>query len=691
MNSHMIRIGLLLVAVGVLSMLMIGCGGAPATAPLSDFSKSQPNRSSSPRLGGPTYHLEPGEELWVIVEPEQRSTAADQQPGSGALTARLPTADEQVPVPLKHTDVQAHIQGYIASVEVTQQFHNPYDSKMEAVYVFPLPQNAAVNEFQMTVGQRKIRGIIRERKQAEQIYYEARQQGYVASLLTQERPNVFTQKVANIEPGHGIDIHIRYFHTLQYDDGWYEYVFPMVVGPRFNPPHTSGGIGTLARGHQGTSGQRTEIQYLSPNERSGHDISLALSVEAGVPIEDIQSVNHVIETTAPAPEQCEVRLASTDTVPNKDFVFRYRVAGSEIRTALLTHSNNEGGYFTLVAYPPFDLAEQPRTAMEMIFVLDCSGSMNGQPIRQAKQAIARALEHLHPEDTFQIIQFSSNASRLGPVPLTATPNNIKRGLQYLQSLSGRGGTYMIEGLRAALDFPHDESRFRLVSFMTDGYIGNEDEVLGAVHKKIGASRIFSFGVGQAPNRFLMDRMAMLGRGAVAYLGLNDDAKDVMDRFAQRIRHPAMTDLSIDWGGTNVRDVYPQRLPDLIVGRQIVVTGRFDGEIRDVRIQGRVGHEQVSFDVAANETASRAKHRGIPAVWARLKIADLMNRSTYEHQNKLELQRSITEVALNHNLMSSYTAMIAVDSLTKTTGTFGTTVAVPVPMPEGVRYDTTVAN
>lgn len=636
--------------------------------------------------------IQPGEELWVIVEPERRKAPGDDVPGCGALMATLPGETEQVPVPLKHTDVQGDIQSYIASVSVTQQFHNPYDSKIEAVYVFPLPQNAAVNDFIMTVGERKIRGVIREREEAEKIYKAARSQGYVASLMTQERPNIFTQKVANIEPGKQIDINIKYFNTLQYDDGWYEFVFPMVVGPRFNPPCTSDGVGAVARGDQGTSGQKTEVQYLAPNERSGHDISLALNLDAGLKIEDIRSVNHRIEKKNGGPsgssEQLSVRLAADDTLPNEDFVLRFRVAGRQVQTSLMAHQSDEGKYFTLVAYPPHELEHQARCPLEMIFVLDCSGSMRGAPMKQAKAAVASALNDLRPDDSFQIIRFSSNASQLGGSPLLATPRNIRRGLKYLNSLSGTGGTQMIEGMRAALDFPHDDSRLRVVSFMTDGFIGNEAKVLSNIQQRLGDSRIFSFGVGQAPNRFLMDRMALLGRGAVAYLSLNDNAEDVMDRFAQRISHPAMTEITVDWGDARVDDVYPNRLPDLIVGRHIVLTGRYEGELESVRIRGLVNGELTQLDVPVS---SALEHTAIPAVWARMKIADLINRSMYEPNEGFDLKNSVTQVALKHNLMSSYTAMIAVDSMTKTVGDFGTTVAVPVPVPNGTRYETAIQN
>lgn len=605
--------------------------------------------------------------------------------------AKLPDVEKEVPVPLKHTSVNGTVDGYIATVDVTQQFHNPYSSKIEAVYVFPLPENAAVNEFVMTVGERKIRGIIREREEAEQIYKEARGQGYVASLLTEERPNIFTQKVANIEPGKQIDINIRYFNPLRYDDGAYEFVFPMVVGPRYNPPATTDGIGAVARNAAGTSGQSTEVSYLSPSERSGHDISVSLQIDAGVKIEDVRCVNHQVSVTAGSEHERVITLSPSDSIPNKDFVLQYKVAGDQIKTAMMTHRDAHGQYFTMMVYPPAELERVQRSPMEMVFVLDCSGSMNGRPLEQAKAAVEYALRNLTPRDTFQIINFSSTTSQLGSSPVIASPENIQRGLKYLHALNGDGGTEMIQGLRAALDFPHDEGRYRLVSFMTDGYIGNDQDILNAVAEKVGDSRIFSFGVGEAPNRYLMDRMALLGRGAVAYLSLNDNPVEIMERFEKRISHPAMTDVSIDWGSMHVTDVYPQILPDLIVGRPITVTGRYTGEPGVVKVGGRSGSTVVTSQVMADTKDAQKEHKGIAAVWARLKIADLMAQTSRAPEQEAQLKQEILQTALDYSLMSPFTAFVAVDSMTKTEGKFGTTVAVPVPTPEGVRYDTTVNN
>jgi len=629
------------------------------------------------------------DEVWVICKPETPpAPAKDDRPGSGCLMARLPDQEKEVPLPLKHTDVQAHITGYIASVDVTQQFQNPYETKIEAVYVFPLPQNAAVNDFIMTIGDRKIRGIIRERQQAERIYQAAKRQGHVASLLTQERPNIFTQKVANIEPKKQIDVNIHYFNTLAYVDGWYEFVFPMVVGPRFNPPGFTDGVGAVARGKTGISGQKTELQYLKPNERSGHDITLTVNLNAGVSIEQLKSTNHVITKETTKPEQAVVKLNSLDTIPNKDFVLRYKVAGKRLKSALVTHRDERGGFFTLMLYPPDQTKHVKRAPMEMVFLLDCSGSMNGKPIAKAKNAINRALMSLQPGDTFQVIRFSNNASQFGPKPIPATKENIRKAVEYVEKLRGSGGTMMIEGIKAALDFPHDPERFRFVCFMTDGYIGNEAQILAATHKRLGDSRIFSFGVGKSVNRFLIDRLAKLGKGAVAYISLNDDATDIIDNFYERIKYPALTDIEIDFGAMQVAEVYPKRIPDLFIGRPIIITGRFRGDGNTtVKVNGKLaGNDyQQEFNLDLEEPA--AKHDGLAFVWARKKIEELAKRQIV--LGDPELPGIITNVALEYSLMSQYTAFVAVDSSRRTEGKHGVTVNIPVPVPDGVKYETTV--
>ena len=712
MRGKVIGIVALLAIALAVTWIVVGCAAVgpmatsqlrSSTAAVNDGSGGlRPGALPSSNIGGhgaaralvpPQSLPSPDEELWVISRPPQDRIVPRSKgplPGEGRLIAMRKEADGQklAPIPLKHTDVKASIIGYIATVEVRQQYHNPYDEKLEAIYVFPLPQNAAVNEFVMTVGQRRIRGIIRERREAERIYREARSQGYVASLLTQERPNVFTQAVANIEPGKRIDIEIKYFNTLDYRDGSYEFVFPMVVGPRFNPPGYTEGIGAVARGNPGISGQKTEVQYLRAEERSGHDISLSLEIDAGVPIENIDSRNHKVSVKKLSAQKAQVALDPADNIPNRDFVLRYQIAGNAIKPAMVAQHDGKGGYFTLMLFPPALLRDLPRQPLEFVFTIDVSGSQNGRPLEQEKAATRYALTHMGPEDTFQVIWFGDTARKLFPAPQPADAAHVRQALEWIEGFDATEGTMLIDGIHASLLFPHDQSRTRCVAFMTDGFIGNDAEAIAEVRRCLGPARLFSFGVGQATNRYLLDGIAKMGRGAVAYLGLNDDANAVMAQYFERVSHPALTDIAIDWGGAKVHDVFPAEIPDLYVGRPVVLTGRFDGDLPgSIVLRGKIAGQERRIEVPIQTGDAEAGRKALPAVWARMKIADLADRAMFD--NGIDLPSQIRQLALEYNLMSAYTAFIAVDSATRTQGDHGITVAVPVPVPEGVRYETTV--
>jgi Ca-activated chloride channel family protein len=458
----------------------------------------------------------------------------------------------------------------------------------------------------------------------------------------------------------------------------------MVVGPRFNPPGSTEGVAAMGRNSRaGASGQKTEVTYLKPHERSGHDISLRVEIDPGVSIEEFECKTHKIDSERPTADKLIATLAAGDRVPNRDFVLRYRVTGGQVKGGLLTHKDERGGFFTLMLYPPAQINALARQPMEMVFVLDCSGSMSGRPIAQAKQAIREAFKLLQPQDSFQLINFSTSASQLGPKPLVATAANIQYGLAYLEALNSDGPTMMIEGIKAALDFPHDPERLRYVCFLTDGYIGNEAEIIAAVQDKLGPARIFSFGVGTAVNRYLLDSMAKVGRGAVAYLLPQTESAPVIEEFFARISHPALSDLRIDWAGLNVREVYPKVMPDLYAGRPVILTGRYAGELPgSVRVSARNGGGNVEF-AAPILREEGAATTALPSIWARGKIADL----SFSRAGDLAAQ--IKQTALDYSLLSQFTAFVAVDSTRRTAGEEGVTVRQAVPVPEGVKYSTTV--
>lgn len=656
------------------------------------------------------HHItaDPNSEIWIIVKPANPAEiepAEPQGPGGGAMLAVIPSKPqgenqepgepEFLPMPLKHTDVKASVAGYIATVDVTQQFHNPFAEKIEAVYQFPLPQDAAVSRFVMTIGDRQIHGIVREKEEAEELYLRARARGLRASILTQVRPNLFEQKVANIEPGQQIDIALRYFNTLSYSDGWYTFAYPMVVAPRYNPPYSEDAVVPVGVGAAQSTAGTTVTQHLRPDQRTGHDIALTLDIDAGVAIEETRSVTHAIDTKKLDGDHLRVALSPNDTLPNKDFVFAFRVAGKTMKQGLVTHVDDKGdGYFTLMLYPPAELEGLKRQPMEMVFVLDCSGSMRGEPMQQSKDAMKFALRSLQRGDTFQVIRFSDDSSAFGDKPVAATPDNIRRAIDYVNRLEGSGGTAMIEGIKTALDFPHDPQRFRTVTFLTDGQIGNEQEILSAMQPRLRSARVFSFGVGNATNRYLLERMAIAGRGAAAYLLPGDSGADVMRLYFERISHPAMTDLQIDFGQAKVSDVYPSRAPDLLVGRPVILTGRYDpakGDLAEqvIRVSGRAGPHGVALTLQPRGNGdAAASHDALAKVWARRRIADLVDRAVAEGDPAL-FKDDILATALGYQLMSNYTAFLAIDTSETTAGDHGTTVVQPLPMPEGVRYDSTV--
>jgi Ca-activated chloride channel family protein len=654
------------------------------------------NPSATPvrAIAGALAGLAATDEVWIIAKhTETQVVIAPDQPGQGQLLAKVREnqAEKMIPVPLKHTDVKASIVGYLASVDVQQQYQNPYSEKIEAVYVFPLPENAAVNEFVMTVGSRRIRGIIRERQEAEQIYQQARAQGYVASLLTQERPNVFTPSVANIEPGKEIDIDIQYFSTLKYADGAYEFVFPMVVGPRFNPPGYSNGIAPVSRQTPpGMSSQKTAVPYLAPDERSGHDISLAVELNAGVPLDHVDCRNHNVTMDQATPGKTVITLNEANSIPNRDFVLRFQLAGKGVKQALIAQQTEHGGYFTLMLFPPAMLSDLPRQPLEFVFTIDVSGSQSGAPLAQEKAATRFALTHMNAGDTFQVIRFGNTAKRFFPTPQPATPANVQAALQWVDGFDAVEGTMLIDGVHAALLFPPDPTRARHVVFLTDGFIGNDTEAIAEVHKCLGPAHLFSFGVGSSTNRYLLEGMARMGRGAAAYLGLNDDASVVMAQYFDRVSHPALRDITLDWTGANVHDVYPAQVPDLYVGRPVIITGRYEGALpKTVSFQALVGGQIQRFEVPVQQADAKVDGRALPAVWARMKITDLADHAAL--QGGIDLPSQIRQLALEYNLMSAYTAFVAVDSLTRTAGDHGVSVNVPVAVPAGVRYDTTVQN
>jgi len=625
----------------------------------------------------------------IIIKSSEREAIAQTGESSGALVVLDPTGKTKRQCPLKHTDVKAEISGFLSRVNVTQEFENPFKEKIEAVYTFPLPQDAAVDDMTMTIGDRTIRGKILPREEAQAVYDAAKSSGKTASLLDQERPNIFTQSVANILPGDQIKITISYVETLKYEDGAYEFVFPMVVGPRYIPGErqiSKRGNGFASDTDQVPDASRITPKMAPPGLRSGHDISLDIQLDAGLIVDRVDSKTHSVDIERATPNSAHVHLKDGPTIPNKDFVLRYDVAGGSIQDALLTHRSERGGFFTMILQPPVRVTAADVTPKELVFVLDTSGSMQGFPIEKAKETMKLALDSLYPSDTFNLITFAGDTEILFPKPVPATKVNLMKAQAFLSSRSGAGGTEMMTAIKAALEPSDNQDHIRIVCFMTDGYVGNDMEIISEVQKHQNA-RVFAFGIGSAVNRFLLDKIAEAGRGEVEYVSLSDDGSAAAKKFHERVRSPLLTDISIDWNGMPVTDVYPQRIPDLFSAKPLILSGRFTSPANGtIHLKGKVAGNDFARDIQVSFPENMAAHDVLSSLWARRRIDDLMSNDYSGAQNgnmKPDLKQTITQVGLEYRLMTQFTSFVAVEEMVVTDGGQPRRIDVPVEVPEGV--------
>jgi Ca-activated chloride channel family protein len=637
----------------------------------------------------------------------------------GALRAVKP-GGEVVECPLKHTDVVADVSGFIARVRVTQVFFNPLDEKIEAVYVFPLPHKSAVDDMTMVIGEKRIVGLIKRRAEARQIYEQALAAGATAALLEQERPNIFTQSVGNIAPRQEIRIEISYVDVLEYDMGTYEFHFPMVVGPRYIPgsptssippvpPELKGKVGELDKSKvpegpdkpQGTGwspdtnrvpdASRITPPVLKPGFRNGHDISLSVTLDAGVPIQDLKVTSHEAAVQRTGKSRAAVKLSPADSIPNKAFVLRYGVVGQAPEMAMLTHTDAANrGYFMLMVQPADDERLRNAPPREIVFLVDVSGSMSGLPTAKVIDAMQKFLKLCKPADTVQVITFASQSQKLFEKPVPVNEENIKRACNFTQGLKGGGGTEMLKGIRMVLEEPPDPERVRIVIMLTDGYIGNEAEIIAEVGRRAGDRiRFWCVGIGSDPNRFLLDGVARQGGGMSKTLGLRDDPTELVTEVMLRIHRAQLADVQIEWGGLEVFETYPAKIPELWAGRPIVLFGRYErGGEATIRITGDVEGKPASWPLQVMLPQNEPRNEVLAKVWARNKIEDLMQQTFYA--GSPEVEAAVTDIALEYRLMSQYTSFVAVDQSTigrvREPARPPRRMPVPVPLPEGTRYE-----
>ncbi len=654
----------------------------------------------------------------AFAETSQSTPPIQDKVTQGALRVKI---DEKViECPLKHTDVKANITGFIARVTVTQTFYNPYDEKIEAVYVFPLSHTAAVDALTMHIGERKIVGLMKRRAEAQAIYQRALQHGQTTGLLEQERPNIFTQSVGNIKPQQEIQIEISYVDVLKYDVGTYEFHFPMVVTPRYIPgvpisekpqlpKELEGKVGevkehvtavTLGPEPSGTGwapdttrvpdASRITPPVLKPGYRTGHDISLSVSLDAGVPIQDIKIVNHAAILEQLGTSVARVEISPTDSIPNKDFVMAYAVAGEKPEVAVFAHAAGpEQRYFMLMIQPKLDAELSKAPPRELVFLIDASGSMSGEPIAKVKAAMRHFFALSKPNDTFQVITFANHTTKLFENPVRATEANVAKALTFTQEMKGSGGTEMLAGIKTVLNAPVDSERVRIVVLLTDGAIGNESEIIAEVGRRAGDQiRFWVIGIGAAPNRFLIDGVARQGGGMSGVLDFNSNPKPLVTQVVERIHRTQLAHIQVDWNNLLIYETYPRRIPELWVGSPVIVFGRYAaGGSTEIALNGTAEGKSITYKLDITLPDAEPAHEVLAKVWARRKIEDLS--AQIHTADTPEVIEEITRIALDYRLMSQYTSFVAVDESEMSSASQQAQrprrVVVPVPLPAGVNF------
>ena len=624
--------------------------------------------------------------------------------GEGSLVIN----DKGKPIvcPLEHTDVIADISGYIGKVTVVQRFKNELDHPIEAEYIFPLPEMAAVDSMVMQIGDKTIRSVIKEREEATKIYEKAKKEGKRAALLNQERPNIFTQHVANIMPGDKIEIKITYVENIKFEDGIYEFVFPMVSGPRYMPkpelsdePMTKTEETTLNSEQKETGWEVDKARVPEPKlnppiipegMRAGHDISLKVNINSPVAIKDVNSRLHKVKTTKKDDKNYTIELDSSDNIPNRDFILNYTSASKKVEEGIICHTDDKkSGFFSLVIQPPAKPSTSIITPKEMIFVVDDSGSQSGRPIEKCKETMKYCIEKMNPDDTFNVISFSNTTIKLFDFPQKNNERTRKKALDFINARTGRGGTEMKPAIIEALT-GSDPERLRIVTMMTDGYIGNDMSISQLVSENIGNARMFVFGNGNGVNRYLITKMAKLGRGESVIVDLNKSGEEVANDFYKKIGCPLMTDVKADWGTLPVSEVLPEGQPDLFSEKPLIFSGRYTkGASGVLTLTGNSAGRPFTKKIEVKFPDKEESNEAIMSFWARKKIESVMDTDLKGIENgnpKDDVKKEIIKLGLDYNLVTQYTSFVAVEDKVVNKSGKSEKIETPTEMPDGVSYE-----
>lgn len=569
------------------------------------------------------------------------------------------------------TDVDIAISGPVARVTVVQRFRNPGAQFAEGTYVFPLPEGAAVFGMELHMGHRRIVGEIHEKQAARRIYAQARAQGKRAGLVEQRRANAFTTAVANIPPGEDIAVRLEYLEVLQRQGNQFSLRLPLTLTPRYRPAldqahpldlPVDSPMESVLR-YAAETGLRPRVPdvsgpfYLRTTRRTRtNHATVQVSLDAGgIDVSGLHSRSHQIEVRQQAGRQL---IAPWDgAIPmDRDFLLHWRLSpGQQAAGTLFTETIGGEHFGLLMLVPPDQVSPLGRLPREMLFVIDTSGSMGGESIRQARAALVAALDRLHPGDRFNIIEFDDRFSRLYPQPVPVADDTLAAARRFVTRLDAGGGTEMLAPLRAALTMHPSDGYLRQIMFITDGAVSNEHAIFAAVHEQLGNARLFTVGIGSAPNSFFMKKAAAFGRGTFTYIGDTGEVSQQMAELFARLEKPMMRDLSIAVADDIPVEQFPKKVPDLYAGEPVLVAMKLRALPDWIDVSGQ-GHRPWSTRI---NTAAGRQHPGTGTLWARQKIESLMDRIVRGEAEEA-VRPQVVAVALRHRLVSRYTSFVAVD-------------------------------
>ena len=577
-------------------------------------------------------------------------------------------------LPLKSTQADVRILGVIAEVTITQVYKNEGRNTLEAIYVFPGSTRAAVHSMRMTVGDRVIEADIMERKKARRTYEQAKKEGRTASLLEQQRPNVFQMNVANILPGDTIKVEMKYTELLEPTEQVYEFVYPAVVGPRYSE--------TPAQGAPDTE-KWVKNPYLHSGQTPPYQFGLAVRLETGIPIARLTSPNHEIRTAYTGKSRVDVSLAPDPKAGTRDFVLQYKLAGGQIETGLLLYPGREDNHFLLMMEPPARVRPDEVVPREYIFIVDVSGSMNGFPLEKvAKPMMKEMISNLKANEYMNIILFAGGSEVLSTDrSLAATEENKRKAIRWMEEHHGAGGTRILPALQRALALPAREGVSRIITVVTDGYVNVEPQVFELIRRNLGRANLFTFGIGRSVNRFLIEGMARTGMGEPFFVMNPEEGRDQARRFRAYVEQPVLTDIEVRFNNFSAFDIEPMAVPDLFALRPIILMGKYQGRAGgSIVVTGKTASGAFKKEIRLSEGEESAQNTALRLLWARHRIRRIADLNSLVNSGERVME--ITELGLKYHLMTQFTSFVAVDKVRRADGKL-VTVKQPLPLPDGV--------